>query len=161
MTDSEVGWAQKMANVIGTEIRRLRGGRTLRWLDERTVELGHRVSRSTLNDLENGNRTVVPLADAIVLAAALGVPVSHLVYPPDGPLVVEALPGKTIPRAEAVELLAGTAADAQNNREEIAEAMAKIAGAQATVQKLMDRLPPEDVILAEKLVNRMLGRDAG
>jgi len=136
---ADVGWAQNVNNAIGEEMRRLRGDRPLRWLEERTVELGHRVSRSTLNDLENGKRAVVPITDVMVLAAALEVPVGHLLYPPDGPLLVEALPGVEVPRPDAVEALAGTTADVEADRRKIEELMRVMDTARESVQKLRDR----------------------
>ena len=145
-------WAKRMADRIGETIRDLREPQSVQWLEDRTAELGHRVSRSTINELENRRRKSITLADAIVLAAALNAPLAHLVYEPDGPLVVEALPGRMVPRVGAVEALAGTTADVNHDREELNEAMRTIEAARTTVRKLMQRLDPADVAAADQLV---------
>jgi transcriptional regulator with XRE-family HTH domain len=132
-------WAKEMADRIGKAVRDLREPQSVQWLEDRTAELGHRVSRSTVNELENRRRKSVTLADVMVLAAALNVPVAHLIWPPDGPLAVEVLPGELVPRHEALESLAGGEADIQRDRNELNEAMRTISAAQETVRKLMAR----------------------
>ena len=132
-------WGPDISRQVAAQIRELRGDRSGQWLSDRTAELGHRVSRTTISELENGKRSTVALDAVIVLAAALGVPVAHLIYPPDGPLEVEALPGKWMPRPDAIEALAGTAADIQHDRDELDEAMRTIGVAQETMRKLMER----------------------
>lgn len=61
-------------------------------MSDRTGELGHLVTRSTIADLEIGRRKHVLLSELVVIAAALEVPPITLIYPhlPDG--AVEALP---------------------------------------------------------------------
>jgi transcriptional regulator with XRE-family HTH domain len=132
-------WAKQMTDRIGETIRELREPQSVQWLEDRTDELGHRVSRSTVNELENQRRKSVTLADVMVIAAALDVPLAHLIWPPNGPLAVEALPGKLVPRHEALEALAGGEADIRHDREELNEAMRTIGAAQETVRKLMAR----------------------
>jgi transcriptional regulator with XRE-family HTH domain len=129
-------WAKQMTDRIGETIRELREPQSVQWLEDRTDELGHRVSRSTVNELENKRRKSITLADVMVLAAALEVPVGHLIYPPDGPIIVEALPDLLIPRADAIEFLGGTVTDIQHDREELADALQKADEARATIEKL-------------------------
>jgi hypothetical protein len=90
--------------------------------------------------LENRRRKSVTLADVMVIAAALDVPLAHLIWPPSGPLAVEALPGRLVPRADALEMLAGTAVDIAADAEEMAEALVRLDTARATVEKLMRRM---------------------
>ncbi len=98
-------WAPDLARRIAAEIRRLRGDRSGQWLSDRTDELGHRVSRTTISELENGKRQTVGVDALIVLAAALEVTPADLIYPSGGE--VELLPGKFVPRSAALEALGG------------------------------------------------------
>lgn len=89
-------WGEDTVQRAATEIRRRRTqlGLSAQTLSDRTAELGHPVSRTTISDLElgrRGERLLVP--DLIVLAAALGTSPGALLYPdvPHGP--VEVLPG--------------------------------------------------------------------
>jgi hypothetical protein len=102
MTDE---WAQATTKCIAGQIKALRDSRSVQWLEDRTAELGSKVSRSTISELETGRRKTITLTDVIVLAAALEVSVADLLYP--GNSDVEALPGKRVPRAEALEALVG------------------------------------------------------
>lgn len=91
-------WGEDTVQRAAAEIRRRRTqlGLSAQALSDRTAELGHTVSRTTISDLElgrRGERLLVP--DIIVLAAALGTSPGSLLYPdfPHGP--VEVLPGIT------------------------------------------------------------------
>ena len=79
-------WQQEMTARIGLEVQRLRGERSQLWLEQRTKELGHRVSRGGLSQLETGNRRSISVAEWLVLAAALETPPLMLLWPkyPDG-----------------------------------------------------------------------------
>jgi hypothetical protein len=105
MTDD---WAQAMTNRIAAQIRELRGKRSVQWLEGRTIELGSRVSRSTISELETGQRKTITLADVIVLAAALEVPVIDLIYPGTWNTAVNLLPGVRVSKAEAAEKFGGS-----------------------------------------------------
>lgn len=86
-------WADEQTARIAAEIKALRGKRSGKWLADRTSELGHPVSRTTISELETGKRKSVTVAELLVLAAALQVPPLQLVFP-DLPFgEVEALPG--------------------------------------------------------------------
>jgi hypothetical protein len=74
-------WAEEQAHRVAQEVRRLRGKRSTQWLSDRTAELGYRVSRSVVADLENGRRRYVTTAELIVLALALKTAPIALMYP--------------------------------------------------------------------------------
>lgn len=89
-------WGEDTVQRAATEIRRRRTqlGLSAQALADRTTELGHTVSRTTISDLELGRRGErLLVTDLIVLAAALGTSPGALLYPdvPHGP--VEVLPG--------------------------------------------------------------------
>lgn len=74
-------WSDEQARRIATEVIRLRGARSTQWLSDRTEELGFRVSRSVIADLENGRRRYVTIAELMILALALDAPPIALIYP--------------------------------------------------------------------------------
>lgn len=83
---------------IGAAIKALRGRRSVVWLSDTTAEIGERVGRSTITDIEIGRRKFVTVHELSLIAAALGVPpVALLTHGslPDGQ--VEFLPGRTAP----------------------------------------------------------------
>jgi hypothetical protein len=100
-------WPDEMTTRIAAEIKRLRGDRSGQWLSDRTAELGHRVSRSTISEIETGRRKSITVADLILLAWALRVPPIRLLYPklPDGP--VEVVPGRSEPSIRAATWFSG------------------------------------------------------
>lgn len=97
-----------MTAKIGSEVQRLRGDRSLLWLETRTAELGHKVARSGLSQLENGNRKSISVAEWLVLAAALNTAPILLLFPayPDG--IVEYLPGLEDRAIRAASWVEGT-----------------------------------------------------
>lgn len=104
---SKESWADEQAARIGQTIKALRGKRSGQWLSDTTAEVGHRVSRTTISEIENGKRKSVSTAELAVLAEALEVPPMYLLYPnlPDGE--VEILPGQLRTSTEAWEWFAG------------------------------------------------------
>lgn len=101
-------WAQAMTTRLGAQIKELRGSRSVQWLEDRTVELGSRISRSTISELETGQRKSITLADVIILARALDALAVDLIYPGDYTDTVEALPGVHVQKGEAKEMIAGS-----------------------------------------------------
>jgi len=99
MTQTDVGgWRNNQAVRIGVAIRALRGGRSAQWLSDATAELGERVTRAVITDIELGHRNYVAVHEISLIATALGVPPLYLLMQgsyPDGP--VEFLPGLTAP----------------------------------------------------------------
>lgn len=104
-------WHEETTRRIATEIRRLRGNRSAQWLSDETAELGFRVSRSTISDMEVGRRSRLELVELLALAYGLRVPPLSLIYPdtPDTP--VEYVPGITHDSWTAMKLFAGYEAD--------------------------------------------------
>lgn len=100
-------WAEEHAERVARAVKALRGKRSGQWLSDRTAEAGHRVSRTTLSELENGKRKHVTTAELFVLAWALEVPPALLLFPdmPDGE--VEVVPGRSERSAEAAAWLVG------------------------------------------------------
>lgn len=84
-------WKQEQVIRIGNAVRVLRDRRSAAWLSDATAELGERVERSTITDIEIGRRKYVAVHELAVLALALGVtPAALLTYGsmPDGPVTV-------------------------------------------------------------------------
>ena len=66
----------------------------MQWLSDKTAELGHRISRSRLSDLERGDRGgLLGVAELLVLGKALGVPPALLLFPIGVSDSIEVLPG--------------------------------------------------------------------
>lgn len=126
-------WAADLASRIAGQIKALRGDRSGQWLSDRTAELGHRVSRSTISELENGKRQTIAVDALIVLAAALDVSTADLLYPEFGE--VEVLPGHLVSREQAVEALAGTAERIDRMQSELQRASDAIYVELAIIQK--------------------------
>lgn len=79
-------WAERFTGRIAKEIERRRthspsGKLSAQWLSDRTHELGHRVGRSRISDLETGRRKRMDITELIVLAEALDVPPVELLFP--------------------------------------------------------------------------------
>lgn len=100
-------WACEQARRVGVELRRLRGRRSGQWLSDRTAELGHRVARSTISEVENGRRSYVTTAELVILARALETAPVALLYPPPYSAEVELAPGETVTRWTATEWFSG------------------------------------------------------
>ncbi|MGW1740433.1 hypothetical protein ACWCPQ_16670 [Nocardia sp. NPDC001965] len=100
-------WQESTTRRIAEEIRRLRGTRSAQWLSDRTAELGRRVTRATITDIEIGRRSRVEVAELLVIAAALDVPPLLLLYPDMPHGRVEYLPGETITGTEALDRFTG------------------------------------------------------
>jgi hypothetical protein len=102
-------WAESQAERIATEIRRLRlrGKRSGQWLSDRTGELGYRISRTTISEMENGGRKYFTTAELTVLARALEIPPVTLLVPPPYDKEIEMLPGVVATKLFAVEAFCG------------------------------------------------------
>lgn len=73
-------WQKEMTQAIGRRVKKLRGKTTVLGLQKRTEELGFRVSRSAISELETGKRNSISVAELLVLAAALEVPPLFLIW---------------------------------------------------------------------------------
>jgi len=100
-------WPGSTSRRIASEIKRLRAGNSVQWLSDRTAELGHRVSRSTIADMEVGRRSRIEVVELIILARALGVPPLLLLYPGVPGEAVEAVPGVEGSSWEAAQWFSG------------------------------------------------------
>jgi len=100
-------WSTEQAKVVGLEIKRLRGGHSGQWLSDRTHELGYRVARTTISELENGKRKYISVAELVVLAQALDTAPVVLLYPPPYDEEVEYAPGVMMPRFDAAQAFSG------------------------------------------------------
>ena len=100
-------WAADQAERVGRELKRLRGRRSGQWLSDRTAELGHRVPRTTISELENGKRKYVSTIELAILARALDTAPVALLYPPPYRGEVEVLPGQSSTSWSAAEWFSG------------------------------------------------------
>ncbi len=107
MSDS---WPDEVTTRIASEIKRLRSevldisGQAL---SDRTDKLGHRVSRSTISEIESGRRKSITVADLVILAAALDTVPIALIYPGPYDADIRALPKAELPQIWAVRWFAG------------------------------------------------------
>lgn len=101
-------WEAEQAARIGAAVKELRGKRTGQWLADRTTELGMKMTRQTITDLENGRRRYVTTAELAVLAAALNTAPIALLYPGPYDRRIEVLPGVDWPQEiDAVQWFSG------------------------------------------------------
>lgn len=100
-------WQQDMTRTIGEQVRELRDGRTALWLSERTAELGMKISRSAISELEGGKRRSISVAEWLTLAAALEVPPGLLLFPGYPDRTVNYLPGQESSSHDAVSWVGG------------------------------------------------------
>jgi len=107
-------WTRSTTGRVAAQVKRLRGKETVQQLSDRTAELGPRISRSRLSDLERGDRGgPLGLAEFLLLAEALDVPPLLLLYPgmPGGE--VDVLPGLEVSSWAAAQWFRGNRALSQ------------------------------------------------
>lgn len=112
VTKDDVGraWAEGLVRRVGAAIKKARGNKSAKWLSDRTADLGYRISPTVIAKLDSGHRgEVLSVAELFILAAALNIPPSLLLFPdyPDG--TVELLPGYDAWVPKATEWLTGSA----------------------------------------------------
>lgn len=108
MTDENPTWSLDQTQRIAQAIRDLRGDRSAQWVSDATAELGHRVTRAIIADLESGRRKYVAVHELFILAAVLGVtPATMLTWRelPDGK--VDVLPVRAISAMDACDWFGG------------------------------------------------------
>ncbi|YCN53432.1 helix-turn-helix domain-containing protein [Rhodococcus erythropolis] len=103
----QLEWQAETVRRVAETVNKLRGNRSAQWLSDQTAELGFRVARSTISDLETGRRTRLDIAELLVIAAALNVPPVMLLYPkiPDGE--VQVTPGISMKSIDAARWFGG------------------------------------------------------
>jgi transcriptional regulator with XRE-family HTH domain len=91
---TQINWPERLTRVIAGEVRRYRQERKMstQQLDDKTAELGMRIPRSVLANLESGRRDTISAAEILVLAAALDVPPALLLFPIGRRELMDALP---------------------------------------------------------------------
>ena len=106
---TQADWPDQLTRVIAGEVRRYREWRRMstQRLDERTAELGMRIPRSVLANLESGRRGTISAAEILVLAAALDVPPALLAFPIGRVELMDALPDLPLPPWQAFEWFTG------------------------------------------------------
>ncbi|WP_074355278.1 hypothetical protein [Mycobacteroides abscessus] len=96
-------WAEREAYRLSRVILDLREGRSMQWLSDRTDELGHRVSRSVLSDLETGRRRYLTTVELTMIAAAFNTAPVVLLYPGPYDEPVDLLPSGTTTQFKAAQ----------------------------------------------------------
>lgn len=100
-------WSAEQAKTVGAEIKRLRGGQSGQWLSDRTFELGYRVARTTISELENGKRKYISVSELVILARALETAPVVLLYPPPYDEEVEYVPDAIMSKFDAAQSFSG------------------------------------------------------
>ncbi|MGW1044364.1 helix-turn-helix domain-containing protein [Streptomyces sp. NPDC002547] len=106
---TEDAWAAKVARTVAGEVRRYRGlrGISAQQLADRCAELGVPIARSVLANFESGRRPTLSVAELLILAEALDVPPTSLVFPVGYAPAVEVLPGVGCDTYRAAQWWAG------------------------------------------------------
>lgn len=103
-------WEMRHAAGIGKAVKKQRGRRTAAWLEERTEELGLKMTRQAIADLETGRRRFVTTAELLVLAEALDTTPVNLMFQDvsdDAENVIEVLPGIETTGFQATQWFSG------------------------------------------------------
>lgn len=102
-------WEVEHAHRVGKEVQRLRkaAGLTAQQLGDRAEQLGMKMTRQAISDLENGRRRYVTTAELVILAAALNTSPVNLVYPGPYDLQVDLMPGVSVLEFDAAEWFSG------------------------------------------------------
>src|SRR3954447_26053478 len=108
---SAEAWVAQDAARIGAEVKRLRDKRSAQWLSDRTHEVGHRLQRAMISELERGKRKYVTTAELVLLAEALDTAPVALLYPAPYNEDIEFTPGRTMSKIGAVERFSGQRPD--------------------------------------------------
>jgi hypothetical protein len=103
-------WEMEHAAAIGRAIKKQRGRWPAIWLERRTEQLGLKMTRQAIADLESGRRRFVTTGELLVLASALNTSPIALIYPdpsdkPDN--LVEVLPGTEVTGFKAAQWFSG------------------------------------------------------
>ncbi|BCJ70706.1 hypothetical protein CS0771_02500 [Catellatospora sp. IY07-71] len=93
------GWSARVTRTVASQIKhwRERRGLSAKQLSDRTGDLGFRVPRTVIANLETGRRDAVGVAEVLILAAALDVPPTMLLTAVGREEAVEILPDVEVP----------------------------------------------------------------
>jgi transcriptional regulator with XRE-family HTH domain len=102
-------WEVEYAHRTGREVQRLRkaAGLTAQQLGDRAEQLGLKMTRQAISDLENGRRRYVTTAELVILAVALGTPPICLIYPGPYDNSIEIVPGRPGVQFDAAQWFSG------------------------------------------------------
>jgi hypothetical protein len=161
-------WAADQAKRVGLELKRLRGRRSGQWLSDRTAELGYRVPRTTISELENSKRKYVSTAELVILARALDTAPVALLYPAPYQGEIDVLPGESSTTWSAAEWFSGMndggartpfADDVETYDRNVAplRAAARISELKTRKQRLMDALVGADEAVQVAMLDAING----
>ncbi len=161
-------WAAGQAKRVGIELKRLRGRRSGQWLSDRTAELGYRVPRTTISELENSKRNYVSTAELVILARALDTAPVALLYPAPYQGEIDVLPGESSTTWSAAEWFSGIndggartpfADDVEAHERNVAplRAAARISELKTRKQRLMDALVGADEAVQVAMLDAING----
>ena len=149
-------WSENASKRIGEAIKaaRQRGKLSAQDLADRTTHLNHAVSRNQIANIESGRKQSIEVAELLILAAALRVSPSDLLFPtlPDGE--VEVLPGVMATSWDAYQWVTG---ESDKTAETAGEGLVALARTRESVVDAMRRnfmqvtlgSPPSGIPLAE------------
>lgn len=100
-------WAEREAYRLAMTIREMRKPHSAQWLSDRTDQVGMRINRPLISDLENGRRRYITTAELAVIAAALSVAPVALLYPGPYDELVEVLPDQPVRQLRAADWFSG------------------------------------------------------
>lgn len=102
-------WEVEHARRIGAEVQRLRKAskQSAQWLSDKTEQLGLKMTRQAIADLENGRRRFVTTAELVILAVALDTPPVCLVYPGPYDNSIEIVPDRQGAEFDAAQWFSG------------------------------------------------------
>jgi len=135
-------WAQADAARVARAITRLReeDGKSAQWISDRTTELGCRISRAVITDLENGRRRYVAVHELVMLAKALELSPLQLLYTDDDGAQIEIRPGESVPRLVAVQEFSGINEAVLNDYESQVQQLLKSSQYVASATRELHRL---------------------
>lgn len=105
----DTSWELEHAHRIGKEVQRLRklANLTAQQLGDRTDELGLKMTRQAISDLENGRRRYVTTAELIILSAALNTSPVTLLFPGPYDRQTNLLPKQEVIEFDAAQWFSG------------------------------------------------------
>ncbi|MGY5034335.1 helix-turn-helix domain-containing protein [Streptomyces sp. 900116325] len=108
-------WSARVSRTIAQEVRRHRQaqGMSAQQLADACDRLGANLPRTVISNIENGRRGNVTVAEVSVLAEALQVAPTALVFPVGYADEVEHLPGRTVSPLEATDWWNGEPASSE------------------------------------------------